>query len=136
MSLLIDSMACVDQPWKAQVARMITNHVSFFAMYAPGWIVCGFIMHFLVFKNTNLLILIISQLLSGFGRRIDGSFVRVHVHKGTTEWLVYHASNPSSGYYGASNRKAWNGGYGAAISSLWPLHLRLLCYTHGAVLTV
>lgn len=65
MSLLIDSMARVDKRWKASVARTIANHISFSAVYAPGWMVCGIIMHFLVYTNTHLGILLIMQLLSG-----------------------------------------------------------------------
>lgn len=65
MSLLIDSMARVNQPWKAAIARMTANHISFSAIYAPGWIVCGIIMHFMVYEKTNLAILVTLQLLSG-----------------------------------------------------------------------
>ena len=65
MSLLLDSMMAVSQPWVAQAARIMAHHLSFSIIYAPAWIVNSFIMHFVVYYNTNFFIVLTFHGLAG-----------------------------------------------------------------------
>jgi ATP-binding cassette subfamily A (ABC1) protein 3 len=65
MSTLIEAMMPTSRPWHAQVARLLSYHVSFSLVYAPGWIIGSIILGRGVFAHTNLGIVLIYHILTG-----------------------------------------------------------------------
>jgi ATP-binding cassette, subfamily A (ABC1), member 3 len=65
ISTLIDSMLPVRHGWQAQAVRLFALHVSFDAIYLPGWIIASIILARQVFANTNVGIVLILHILTG-----------------------------------------------------------------------
>lgn len=65
MSQLIDCMMPNASRWKAQAARSISAHIALDMIYAPGWIVTGFILKYGVFANSSAGVTVINHVLSG-----------------------------------------------------------------------
>ncbi|KAJ4196204.1 hypothetical protein NW759_016410 [Fusarium solani] len=66
MSQLIDAMMPVPKPWMAQAARLIAHHLSFSLIYTPAWVVGSLAIRGGVFANTNVVIPIVFNIISGF----------------------------------------------------------------------
>jgi ATP-binding cassette subfamily A (ABC1) protein 3 len=65
MSQLIEAMMPNLRRWHPQVARLLSYHLAFDMIYAPGWIVMAIVLGLSVFTQTNLAIVIIYHLLAG-----------------------------------------------------------------------
>ncbi|KAJ9156929.1 ATP-binding cassette sub-family A member 5 [Coniochaeta hoffmannii] len=65
MSTLIEAMMPTSRPWHAQAARLLSYHVSFTVVYAPGWIIGSIILGRGVFAHTNLGVVLIYHILAG-----------------------------------------------------------------------
>ncbi|OIW24386.1 hypothetical protein CONLIGDRAFT_636587 [Coniochaeta ligniaria NRRL 30616] len=65
MSTLIEAMMPTSRPWHAQAARLLSYHISFSLVYAPGWIIGSIILGRGVFAHTSLGIVIIYHILTG-----------------------------------------------------------------------
>ncbi|CAK7231169.1 hypothetical protein SBRCBS47491_007839 [Sporothrix bragantina] len=69
MSTLIDSMMATSEGgrrWgEAQVARLVSYHLSFVAMYLPGWVLGSAIVARSVFAHSNAAVIIIYHILVG-----------------------------------------------------------------------
>ncbi|KAK8069705.1 ABC transporter [Apiospora phragmitis] len=65
MSQLLDAMMPTKRLWEAQVARLLSHHIAFTAVYLPGWIIAAIIIGRGVFASSNVGVLIVHFLLSG-----------------------------------------------------------------------
>ncbi len=65
MSALLESMMPNARRWQPQAARLISYHLAFDLIYAPGWLVVGIILSMGVFEKTSSAIVIIHHLLAG-----------------------------------------------------------------------
>lgn len=65
MSQLIEAMMPNLRRWQPQVARILSYHLAFDLIYAPGWIVMGLVLGVGVFASTSMAIVIIYHLLAG-----------------------------------------------------------------------
>jgi ABC-type multidrug transport system ATPase subunit len=65
MSTLIEAMMPTSRSWQAQAARLLSYHISFTVVYAPGWIIGSIILGRGVFAHTNLGLVIIYHILTG-----------------------------------------------------------------------
>ena len=65
MAQLLDCMMPNTARWQPQMARIVSSHIAFDILYAPGWIVMAIILSVGVFTKTSPAIMIIFNLLSG-----------------------------------------------------------------------
>jgi ATP-binding cassette subfamily A (ABC1) protein 3 len=65
MSQLLDCMMPNRRHWHAQAARLISHHLAFTFLYAPGWIVIAIILKVGVFAKTSIGVLIVFHILAG-----------------------------------------------------------------------
>lgn len=65
MAQLLDCMMPNRARWQPQMVRIISNHLAFDIIYAPGWIVMAIILSAGVFSRTSAAIVIIYHILSG-----------------------------------------------------------------------
>ncbi|CZR68367.1 related to ABC transporter [Phialocephala subalpina] len=65
MSQLIEAMMPNLQRWQPQVARILSYHLAFDMIYAPGWIIMGVVLGVGVFAATSMAIVIVYHLLVG-----------------------------------------------------------------------
>ncbi|KUJ24692.1 uncharacterized protein LY89DRAFT_679754 [Mollisia scopiformis] len=65
MSQLIEAMMPNLRRWQPQVARILSYHLAFDMIYAPGWIIMGVVLGVGVFAATSMAIVIIYHLLAG-----------------------------------------------------------------------
>ena len=65
MSQLIEAMMPNIRRWEPQVARILSYHLAFDIIYAPGWILMGVVLGVGVFQKTSMAIIVIYHLLSG-----------------------------------------------------------------------
>jgi ABC-type multidrug transport system ATPase subunit len=65
MSQLIEAMMPNLRRWQPQFARILSYHIAFDIIYAPGWIIMGVVLGVGVFAQTSMAIVIIFHLLSG-----------------------------------------------------------------------
>jgi ATP-binding cassette, subfamily A (ABC1), member 3 len=65
MSQLIEAMMPNLKRWQPQVARILSYHLAFDIIYAPGWIIMGLVLAVGVFATTSKAIVIIYHLLAG-----------------------------------------------------------------------
>ena len=65
MSTLIEAMMTTKRRWQAQAARLLSYHLAFSLVYAPGWVVAAIIIWRGVFPTTNGGIVIIFHILAG-----------------------------------------------------------------------
>ncbi|KAE9369031.1 P-loop containing nucleoside triphosphate hydrolase protein [Stipitochalara longipes BDJ] len=65
MSQLIEAMMPNLKRWQPQVARILSYHLAFDIIYAPGWIIMGLVLGVGVFATTSKAIVIIYHLLAG-----------------------------------------------------------------------
>lgn len=65
MSQLIEAMMPNLKRWQPQVARIISYHLAFDIMYAPGWVVMGVVLGVGVFATTSMAIVILYHVLVG-----------------------------------------------------------------------
>ncbi|KAJ9151144.1 p-loop containing nucleoside triphosphate hydrolase protein [Pleurostoma richardsiae] len=65
MSTLVEAMMPTRRSWEAQVARLLSYHVSFTLLYLPGWIIGSIILRSAVFSHTNMGIVLVYHILAG-----------------------------------------------------------------------
>ena len=65
MSQLIEAMMPNLRRWEPQAARLLSYHLAFDLIYAPGWILMGVVLGVGVFQKTSMAIVIIYHLLAG-----------------------------------------------------------------------
>ncbi len=65
MSQLLDAMMPTKYPWQAQVARLLSHHLSFTVVYLPGWVIGSIIVARGVWAHTNVAIVLIYFILAG-----------------------------------------------------------------------
>ncbi|KAG0651885.1 abc transporter A family member 3 ame [Hyphodiscus hymeniophilus] len=65
MSQLVEAMMPNLRRWEPQAARIISYHLSFDIIYAPGWILMGIVLGVGVFQKTNMAVVVIYHLLAG-----------------------------------------------------------------------
>ncbi|KAI0966135.1 hypothetical protein F4678DRAFT_301343 [Xylaria arbuscula] len=65
MSQLLDAMMPTKYLWQAQVARLLSHHLSFTAVYLPGWVIGSIIVARGVWAHTNVAIVLIYFILAG-----------------------------------------------------------------------
>jgi ATP-binding cassette subfamily A (ABC1) protein 3 len=65
MSQLIEAMMPNVRRWEPQVARIMSYHLAFDLIYAPGWILMGVVLGVGVFQKTSMAIVIVYHLLAG-----------------------------------------------------------------------
>lgn len=93
MSTLIDAMMPTSRPWHAQAARLLSYHISFSVVYAPGWIIGSIILGRGVFAHTNLGIVLIYHILTGLALSsmsvFGAAFFRRSQLSGVSVTIVY-----------------------------------------------
>jgi ATP-binding cassette, subfamily A (ABC1), member 3 len=65
MAQLLDCMMPNRARWQPQMVRIISNHLAFDIIYAPGWVVMSIILSVGIFSRTSAGIVIIFHILSG-----------------------------------------------------------------------
>ncbi|KAJ3540641.1 hypothetical protein NM208_g1554 [Fusarium decemcellulare] len=65
MAQLLDTMMPNTAKWEPQAVRLLSHYLAFIILYGPGWIAMGAIMGAMAFKETMILIPIVSIILSG-----------------------------------------------------------------------
>ncbi|KAI1170774.1 hypothetical protein F4777DRAFT_93518 [Nemania sp. FL0916] len=65
MSQLLDAMMPTKYLWQAQVARLLSHHLSFSIVYLPGWVIGSIIVSRGVWAHTNVAIVLIYFILAG-----------------------------------------------------------------------
>ncbi|KAI0421583.1 hypothetical protein F5X98DRAFT_328761 [Xylaria grammica] len=65
MSQLLDAMMPTKYLWQAQVARLLSYHLSFTIVYIPGWVIGSIIVARGVWAHTNVAIVLIYFILAG-----------------------------------------------------------------------
>lgn len=65
MSQLLDAMMPTKYLWQAQVARLLSHHLSFSIVYLPGWVIGSIIIARGVWAHTNVAIVLIYFILAG-----------------------------------------------------------------------
>jgi ATP-binding cassette, subfamily A (ABC1), member 3 len=65
MAQLLDCMMPNRARWQPQMVRIISSHLAFDIIYAPGWIVMSIILSIGIFSRTSAGIVIIFHILSG-----------------------------------------------------------------------
>jgi ATP-binding cassette subfamily A (ABC1) protein 3 len=65
MSQLIEAMMPNLKRWQPQFARILSYHLAFDIIYAPGWIIMAVVLGVGVFAKTSMAILIIYHVLAG-----------------------------------------------------------------------
>lgn len=65
MSQLIEAMMPNLKRWQPQFARILSYHIAFDIIYAPGWVIMGLVLGIGVFTKTSMAIVIIYHVLSG-----------------------------------------------------------------------
>ncbi len=92
MAQLLDCMMPNRARWHPQMVRIISNHLAFDIIYAPGWVVMGIILSIGVFSRTSAAIVIIFHVLSGLSlcsmSILGGAFFREAQLSGITLVIV------------------------------------------------
>lgn len=65
LSQLIDAMMPTAYDWEAQLARMLSFLYSYAITYFPGWVAASIITRFMIWKNTNVGIVLVHFILAG-----------------------------------------------------------------------
>ncbi|KAK0617219.1 hypothetical protein B0T14DRAFT_524684 [Immersiella caudata] len=65
MSTLIEAMMSSKRTWEPQVARIVSYHLSFSALYLPGWVIGSLILWRGVFATSSGAILLLYHILAG-----------------------------------------------------------------------
>ncbi|KAF1991763.1 nod factor export ATP-binding protein I [Aulographum hederae CBS 113979] len=66
MSQLIEAMTPNQHVWKTQAARLLSYHLAFDIVYAPGWVVMSLFVARLVFIHTSVAMVLLYHLVAGF----------------------------------------------------------------------
>ncbi|KAI0204611.1 hypothetical protein F4808DRAFT_350211 [Astrocystis sublimbata] len=66
MSQLLDAMMPTNHLWQAQVARLLSHHLSFSIVYLPAWVIGSIIIARGVWAHTSVAIVLIYFILAGF----------------------------------------------------------------------
>lgn len=93
LSQLIDAMMSTRYEWEPQVARMVANFYSFATIYFPGWLVASIIARTMIWKETNIGIIIIFFILGGLALTsqaiLGATFFKKAQLSGVVNSLVY-----------------------------------------------
>ncbi|KAJ3577357.1 hypothetical protein NPX13_g3210 [Xylaria arbuscula] len=65
MSQLLDAMMPTKYLWQAQLARLLSHHISFTIVYLPAWVIGSIIIARGVWAHTNVAIVLIYFILAG-----------------------------------------------------------------------
>ncbi|KAK3381324.1 P-loop containing nucleoside triphosphate hydrolase protein [Podospora didyma] len=65
MSTLLEAMMSVKRPWHGQFARLWSYHISFTALYLPGWVIGSLLVWGSVFSHTSAGLIVIYHILAG-----------------------------------------------------------------------
>ncbi|KAI0450773.1 hypothetical protein F5B21DRAFT_489523 [Xylaria acuta] len=65
MSQLLDAMMPTKYLWQAQLARLLSHHLSFSIVYLPGWVIGSIIVARGVWAHTNVAVVLIYFILAG-----------------------------------------------------------------------
>ncbi|KAK4454013.1 putative transporter [Podospora aff. communis PSN243] len=65
MSTLIEAMMASKRTWEPQVARIVSYHLSFSALYLPGWVIGSLILWRGVFATSSGAIVLVYHILAG-----------------------------------------------------------------------
>ena len=92
MAQLLDCMMPNRARWQPQMVRIISNHLAFDIIYAPGWIIIGIILSAGIFSRTSGAIVVIYHILSGLSlcsfSILGGAFFRKAQLSGITMVIV------------------------------------------------
>ncbi|KAJ5018708.1 ABC transporter A family member 2 [Colletotrichum sp. SAR 10_99] len=93
LSQLIDAMMSTRYEWEPQVARMVANFYAFATIYFPGWLVASIIARTMIWKETNIGIIIIFFILGGLALTsqaiLGATFFKKAQLSGVVNSLVY-----------------------------------------------
>ncbi|GKT64948.1 ABC transporter [Colletotrichum tofieldiae] len=93
LSQLIDSMMSTRYEWEAQVVRMLSSFYSFASIYLPGWIVASVIARSMIWKESNIGIVLVFFILGGLALTsqaiLGASFFKKAQLSGVINSLVY-----------------------------------------------
>ncbi|KAF6828470.1 ABC transporter [Colletotrichum musicola] len=93
LSQLIDAMMSTRHEWEPQVARMVANFYSFATIYFPGWVIASIIARMMVWRETNIGIVLVFFILAGFALTsqaiLGASFFKKAQLSGVINSLVY-----------------------------------------------
>ncbi|ROT43326.1 ABC transporter [Sodiomyces alkalinus F11] len=65
MIQLIDAMMPVRKRWIAQLARILSYHITFSLLYLPGWVISAIVLQIRIFSFTNMGIVLIYYIIAG-----------------------------------------------------------------------
>ncbi|GKT41564.1 ATP-binding cassette sub-family A member 3 [Colletotrichum spaethianum] len=93
LSQLIDAMMLTRYEWEAQVVRMLSTFYSFASIYLPGWIVASIIARSMIWKESNIGIVLVFFILGGLALTsqalLGASFFKKAQLSGVINSLVY-----------------------------------------------
>ncbi|KAL0934858.1 ABC transporter [Colletotrichum truncatum] len=93
LSQLIDSMMSSRYEWEPQVARMVAHLYSFSTIYFPGWVAASVVARTMVWKETNIGIVLIFFVLGGLALTsqalLGATFFKKAQLSGVINSLVY-----------------------------------------------
>ncbi|KZL85570.1 abc transporter [Colletotrichum incanum] len=93
LSQLIDSMMSTRYEWEAQVVRMLSSFYSFASIYLPGWIIASIIARSMIWKESNIGIVLVFFILGGLALTsqaiLGASFFKKAQLSGVINSLVY-----------------------------------------------
>ncbi|KAL3292473.1 ABC transporter [Colletotrichum asianum] len=93
LSQLIDAMMSTRYEWEPQVARMVANFYAFATIYFPGWLAASIIARTMIWKETNIGIVIIFFILGGLALTsqaiLGATFFKKAQLSGVVNSLVY-----------------------------------------------
>ncbi|KAI0407227.1 hypothetical protein F4802DRAFT_45445 [Xylaria palmicola] len=93
MSQLLDAMMPTKYLWQAQVARLLSHHLSFSIVYLPGWVIGSIIIARGVWVHTSVAIVLIYFILAGFAFTslsiLGAAFFRKAQLSGVVTTIIY-----------------------------------------------
>ncbi|KAI8192076.1 ATP-binding cassette sub-family A member 3 [Colletotrichum sp. SAR 10_75] len=93
LSQLIDAMMSTRYEWEPQVARMVANFYAFATIYFPGWLVASIIARTMIWRETNIGIIIFFFILGGLALTsqaiLGATFFKKAQLSGVVNSLVY-----------------------------------------------
>ncbi|KAF0323735.1 ABC transporter [Colletotrichum asianum] len=93
LAQLIDAMMSTRYEWEPQVARMVANFYAFATIYFPGWLAASIIARTMIWKETNIGIVIIFFILGGLALTsqaiLGATFFKKAQLSGVVNSLVY-----------------------------------------------
>ena len=88
MAQLLDCMMPNTARWQPQMARIISSHLAYDILYAPGWIVMAIILAVGVFTKTSAAIMIIFNILAGLAMASFSNFGAAFFQKAQLSGII------------------------------------------------